>query len=48
MESISKALDRLPPWAKLIVWVLAMIVAVYSIAKYGFWTIFLKALFSPV
>jgi type VI protein secretion system component VasF len=47
MEFISKAIDRLPPWAKLIFWVFAIIAIVYSIAKYGFWTILLKAIFSP-
>lgn len=47
MEFISKALDRLPPWVKLIFWVFAVIAIVYSIEKYGFWTILLKAIFSP-
>jgi hypothetical protein len=47
MEFILKAIDRLPPWAKLIFWVFAVIAIVYSIAKYGFWTILLKAIFSP-
>jgi energy-coupling factor transporter transmembrane protein EcfT len=47
MKFMSKAIDRLPPWAKLLFWIFAVIVIAYSIAKEGFWTILLKAIFSP-
>lgn len=51
MESISKvlekAIDKLPPWAKLIVWVGAAIGCVYYISCYGLGSFLLRMIFSP-
>jgi hypothetical protein len=47
MKWISKAIDKLPTWAKLILMVLTVIGSVYCIARYGFWSFLLHAIFSP-
>ncbi len=47
MGLISRALDRLPKWAKLIFWALTVIGSVYCIARYGFWSFLLRVIFSP-
>ena len=47
MGLISRAVDRLPIWAKGILGLLAVIVTIYAIAKQGFWPVLLKAIFSP-
>lgn len=47
MGVIGKAIDRLPPWAKLIFWGLTIIGSVYCIARYGFWSFLLRVIFSP-
>src|SRR6266403_350158 len=38
MEWMSRAIDKLPAWAKLMFWVLTVILSVYYIAQYGFWS----------
>jgi len=47
MEWISRAIDKLPTWAKLILMVLTVISSVYCISRYGSWPFLLKAIFSP-
>jgi hypothetical protein len=47
MEWISRAIDKLPIWAKLIFYGLTVLGSVYCIAHYGFWSFLLHALFSP-
>jgi hypothetical protein len=44
---MSKAIEKLPAWAKVILFVLAIIAGVYSISRDGFWTFLLKVIFSP-
>jgi hypothetical protein len=46
-EWISKGVDKLPRWARVTVYVLLVIATVYGIARYGFWHIVLRAIFSP-
>ena len=46
-EAIGKLVDKLPPWARAIVYILAILVTVYGIARYGFWRILVRAIFSP-
>ena len=47
MEWISRGIDKLPSWAKVIFFVLTVIVSVYCVARYGFWSFLLKVIFSP-
>jgi hypothetical protein len=47
MEFISKAIDKLPGWAKLIGAVLTVVASVYFISHYGFWSFLLHVIFSP-
>jgi hypothetical protein len=47
MEWISRAIDKLPSWAKVIFYVLMIIGSVFCIAHYGFWSFLLKVIFSP-
>jgi hypothetical protein len=47
MESISKVVDKLPIWVKLILMVFAVLASVYSIAHYGLLSFLLHAIFSP-
>jgi len=47
MESISRAIDKLPAWAKLILMVFAIVGSVYYIAHYGFLSFLLRMIFSP-
>jgi hypothetical protein len=48
MGLISRAVDRLPTWAKFILAALTVVGSVYYIARYGFLTFLLKAVFSPL
>jgi hypothetical protein len=48
MGLISKAIDKLPNWAKLIGLVLTVVGCVYCINKYGFFSFLLRVIFSPV
>ncbi len=47
MESISRAIDKLPTWAKLILYVFTVLGSVYCIARYGFFSFLLRVIFSP-
>jgi hypothetical protein len=47
MELISKAIDKLPKWAKLILMVCTVLGSVYCIARYGFFSFLLHVIFSP-
>jgi hypothetical protein len=48
MGLTSRAIDKLPTWAKLILGILAVLGSVYYIANYGFFTFLLRMIFSPV
>ena len=48
MESISRAIDKLPTWAKYILMVFAVLGSVYYIAHYGFFSFLLHMFLSPV
>jgi hypothetical protein len=48
MGSISRAIDKLPKWAKLICAVFAVFGSVYYIAHYGFFSFLLRMIFTPV
>lgn len=47
MGHVSKAIDRLPPWAKMIPAVLTVAASVWYIARYGLLTYILTVIFSP-
>jgi len=47
MEWMSRAIDKLPTWAKLIFYGLTVLLSVYLIAREGFWLFLLKVIFSP-
>lgn len=47
MEFISRAIERLPVWAKGVLGVLVVIGCIYSIARDGFLMFLLKVIFSP-
>jgi hypothetical protein len=47
MGVLSRTFDRLPTWAQVIFAVLAIVVSIYCIIEYGFFSFLLKALFSP-
>ncbi len=47
MASISRAIDKLPTWAKLILIVFTVLGSVYYIARYGFLSFLLHVIFSP-
>jgi hypothetical protein len=47
MGLISRAVDRLPTWAKFIFAALTVIGSVYYIARYGFLPFLLRVIFSP-
>jgi hypothetical protein len=44
---ISRAIDKLPTWAKLICWILVVIVSMYCILHYGFVHFLLRVILSP-
>jgi nitrate reductase NapE component len=48
MGFTSKALDKLPSWAKFIFMVFAVFASVYYISHYGFLSFLLNMLFKPV
>jgi len=47
MGVVSRAIDKLPTWAKVILGVVTIAGSVYYVAQYGFWTFLLHAIFSP-
>jgi hypothetical protein len=47
MGYVSKAFDRLPAWARLVLMVAGLAAGIFGVARYG-WTFLLKAIFSPV
>lgn len=47
MEWISRAIDKLPAWAKLTCVAFAVLGSVYCIARFGFWSFLLRVVFSP-
>jgi hypothetical protein len=47
-RAISRGIDRLPRWAKLILMVLALVGNVYYMARYGFFSYLLRMIFSPL
>ena len=47
MEWMSRAFDKLPTWAKVIFGVFTIVLSIYCIAHYGFWSFLLHAIFSP-
>jgi hypothetical protein len=47
MEWISRAVDKLPTWAKAILLVLAILGTVDGIARHGFFPFMLRVIFSP-
>jgi hypothetical protein len=47
-RAISRALDKLPRWANLILGVFAVVACVYYIARYGFFSFLLRMIFSPL
>jgi hypothetical protein len=46
-RALDRLLDKLPPWGKVIFLVLAITLSVYYIARYGFGSFLLHAIFSP-
>jgi hypothetical protein len=46
-KAIDKVVDKLPTWVKFILIVLTVLLSVYCIAKYGFWSFLLRVIFSP-
>ncbi len=47
MGVVSRAIDKVPTWAKVVLGVVAIVGSVYYVAQYGFWTFILHAIFSP-
>lgn len=47
MGLILRGIDRLPKWAKWIVFLVGVVCCIYGIARYGFWHFMLRAIFSP-
>jgi len=47
-RAISRAIDKLPKWAKFILVVLLVLGSAYYIAHYGFFSFLLRMIFSPV
>jgi hypothetical protein len=48
MRSISKAIDELPAWSKVVLVALTLIGSGYCIVHYGFWSFILHVIFSPI
>jgi len=46
-KAIDKVVNKLPTWVKFILVVLTILLSMYCIAKYGFWSFLLKVIFSP-
>lgn len=47
-RAISRALDRLPRWANVILVVVVVIGSIYYIAHYGFFTFLLRMILTPL
>ena len=47
MGLVSKAIDKLPAWAKVILMALVAVGSIYYIAHYGVWSFVLHTIFSP-
>jgi hypothetical protein len=47
-RGISRALDKLPRWANLMLMAFVALVSVYYIAHYGFFSFLLRMIFSPL
>jgi len=47
MGVVSKALDKLPTWVRMIVLVTAISTSAYYIAHYGFLSFLMRMIFSP-
>jgi hypothetical protein len=47
MGVVSRAIDKLPTWAKVVLGVVTIVGSIYCIAQDGFWTVILHAIFSP-
>jgi sulfite exporter TauE/SafE len=47
MGVVSRAIDKLPTWAKVVLGAVAIAGGVYYIAQNGFWTFILHTIFSP-
>jgi hypothetical protein len=43
----SKTIDRLPAWVQLRFYTFAVLVSIYCIAHYGFWSFVLHTIFGP-
>ncbi len=46
-KAIDKVVDKLPTWVRFIFAVLVVILSVYCISKYGFWSFLLHLIFRP-
>ena len=44
---ISKTIDKLPAWAKLVFWAATAVASIYCIRQYGFFHFLLRVIFSP-
>jgi hypothetical protein len=47
MGAISRAVDKLPTWVQAVIGVVAVLMSVYSIAHYGFFSFLMHMIFSP-
>jgi hypothetical protein len=47
-RAISRAMDKLPTWANVILAVLVGVGSVYYVVKYGFFSFLLRMIFSPL
>jgi hypothetical protein len=46
-KPIDRVVDRLPTWVKFVLMFFTVLLSVYCIARYGFWSFLLKVVFSP-
>ena len=44
---ISRAIDEVPVWARVILEIAVISLAIYGIHYYGFWSFLMHAIFSP-
>jgi len=47
MGVVSRAIDKLPTWVKVVLGVVTIVGCVYYVAQYGFWTFILHMIFGP-
>jgi hypothetical protein len=47
MESISRAIDKLPTWTKVFFYTFIVLGSIYYIAHYGFLSFLMHVIFSP-